>query len=85
MLVEQTPEMPAGEAMQTMVMANLQQEVGDKAKYIEVSVDEGEVVTLVGAVVSWAERDALLEAARKTPGVVRVIDHTYLHGYRITW
>jgi len=85
MLVEQAPEMPAGEAVQAMVMANLQQEVGDKAKYIEVAVDEGEVVTLVGAVVSWAERDALLEAARKTPGVVRVIDHTHLHGYRITW
>ena len=84
MLVEHTPEMPAGEAMQAMVMANLQQEVGDMAKYIEVAVQNG-AVTLDGPVESWAERDALLEAAQKTPGVERVIDHTHLRGYRFTW
>jgi osmotically-inducible protein OsmY len=84
MLVEQTPEKPAGEAMQAVVMANLRQEVGHLAEYIEVSVADG-AVTLVGPVESWAERDALLNAARKTPGVERVVDHTHLRGYRFTW
>ena len=84
MLVEPTREMPAGDAMQAMVMANLQQQVGDMAKYIEVTV-EGGTVTLVGPVESWAERDAVLEATQKTPGVERVINHTHLRGYRFSW
>ena len=84
MLVEPTREMPAGDAMQAMVMANLQQQVGDMAKYIEVTV-EGGTVNLVGPVESWAERDAVLEATQKTPGVERVINHTHLRGYRFSW
>ena len=39
MLVEQTSKMPTGDAMQAMVMANLRQEVGHIAKYIEVAVE----------------------------------------------
>jgi osmotically-inducible protein OsmY len=54
------------------------------AKYIEVTVENG-TVTLVGPVESWAERDALLEAAQKTPGVQHVINHTHLRGYRFSW
>lgn len=84
MLVENTSKMPTGDAMQTMVMANLRQQVGDIAKYIEATV-EGGTVTLVGPVESWAERDALLEAAQKTPGVEHVINHTHLRGYRFSW
>ena len=84
MLVENTSKMPTGDAMQTMVMANLRQQVGDIAKYVEVTV-EGGTVTLVGPVESWAERDALLEAAQKTPGVELVINHTHLRGYRFSW
>jgi osmotically-inducible protein OsmY len=84
MLVEHPPEMPAGDALQAMVMDNLRQQVGDLAKYIEVTVED-DTVTLVGPVESWAERDALLEAAQKTPGVERVINHTHLRGYRISW
>ena len=84
MLVEQRPQTPAGDAMQAMVMAYLRQAVGDMAKYIEVTVDGG-TVTLVGPVESWAERDALLQAAQKTPGVERVINHTHLRGYRVSW
>jgi osmotically-inducible protein OsmY len=42
-------------------------------------------VTLTGPVESWAERDAVLEAARKTPGVEHVINHTHLRGYRFSW
>jgi osmotically-inducible protein OsmY len=84
MLVEQTPEKPAGDAMQAAIVANLQQQVGDMAKYIEVTVDGG-TVTLVGPVESWAERDALLQAAQKTPAVEHVIDRTHLRGYRFSW
>jgi hypothetical protein len=79
MLVEQTPEMPAGEAMQAMVMANLRQEVGHLAEYIEITV------TPAGPTESWAERDALRKVPRRPPGVERVIDHTHLRGYRFTW
>jgi osmotically-inducible protein OsmY len=84
MLVEHTPEMAAGDAMQATVMASLRQAVGDMAKYIEVTVENG-TVTLVGPVESWAERDALLEAAQTTPGVEHVINHTHLRGYRFSW
>jgi osmotically-inducible protein OsmY len=84
MLVEQTPEMPADEALGAIVVANLRQEVGHLAEYIEVTVADG-AVTLAGPVESWAERDALLMAAQKTPGVGQVIDHTHLRGYRFSW
>jgi osmotically-inducible protein OsmY len=84
MLVDTTQEMPTGDAMQAMVMANLRQQVGDLAKYINVTV-EGGAVTLAGPVENWAERDALLAAAEKTPGVERVVNHTHLRGYRFSW
>jgi osmotically-inducible protein OsmY len=51
--------------MQTSVRANLQQRVGDLAKYIEAAVD-GNTVTLAGAVETWDERDAIMEAAQNT-------------------
>ncbi|HEY1296801.1 MAG TPA: BON domain-containing protein [Chloroflexota bacterium] len=57
--------MPARDAMQTSVRANLQQRVGDLAKYIEAAVD-GNTVTLAGAVETWDERDAIMEAAQNT-------------------
>jgi hypothetical protein len=34
---------------------------------------------------SKADRDALLEAAQKRPGVERVANHTHLRGYRFSW
>jgi osmotically-inducible protein OsmY len=84
MLMDQPTEMPAGETIQAMVETRLRGQVGDLAKYIEVLV-EGDTVTLVGAVESWAERDALLEVAATTPGVQRVVNHTHLRGYRTSW
>jgi osmotically-inducible protein OsmY len=45
-----------------------------EAKRIHVDVRDG-VVTLTGAVHSWAERKSIVAAARFTPGVRDVQDH----------
>lgn len=44
-----------------------------EARRIRVTVEEGKV-TLVGAVHSWAERRAVVGAARATPGVHEIAD-----------
>jgi osmotically-inducible protein OsmY len=49
------------------------------AKNIQIEIREG-IVKLTGPVHSWAEREAVIGAARYTPGVVSVEDHLHLEG-----
>jgi osmotically-inducible protein OsmY len=49
------------------------------AKNIQIEIRDG-VVKLTGPVHSWAEREAVVGAARYTPGVVSVADHLHLEG-----
>jgi hypothetical protein len=49
------------------------------AKNIQIEIRDG-VVKLTGPVHSWAEREAVIGAARYTPGVVSVADHLHLEG-----
>jgi osmotically-inducible protein OsmY len=58
----------------------LERLVDREAARIHVAVLDGEV-TLSGAVQSWAERRAMLEAVRRIPGVRVVHDHLWMKPY----
>ncbi len=49
------------------------------AKNIQIEIRDG-IVKMTGPVHSWAEREAVIGAARYTPGVVSVEDHLHLQG-----
>jgi osmotically-inducible protein OsmY len=49
------------------------------AKNIQIEIRDG-IVKMTGPVHSWAEREAVISAARYTPGVVSVEDHLRLEG-----
>lgn len=56
------------------IEAALQRQASRDSKKISVSVD-GSVVTLMGKVPNWAERETATNAAWCTPGVSRVVDN----------
>lgn len=62
------------------IRAALERRADRTARHIDVTVAAGEV-TLAGPVHSWAEREAVLGAARFTPGVHAVIDRLYVDWY----
>jgi osmotically-inducible protein OsmY len=49
------------------------------ANNIQIEIRDG-IVKMTGPVHSWAEREAVIGAARYTPGVVSVEDHLHLQG-----
>jgi osmotically-inducible protein OsmY len=63
--------------VQTEIEEALERRAEREAKRIAVSVDDG-TVTLTGTVHSWAEKEAVLGAARGTHGVRIVADHLRL-------
>jgi osmotically-inducible protein OsmY len=58
------------------VQRALERRADRRAKHVEIEV-HGNAVTLAGPVSSWAEREAILGAARCTPGVSTVVDHLH--------
>lgn len=82
--MEVTQMVTDGNTTKMMVEAHIRQKVGELATYVEVSIKDG-TVTLDGAVESWDERDAVLQAAQNTPGVQQVVNHLHLRGYRVAW
>jgi osmotically-inducible protein OsmY len=66
------PAVAAGE-LRASVKAALERHVAREADRIAIAVD-GHTVVLSGSVASWRERQAVLGAARGTPGVQRIED-----------
>jgi osmotically-inducible protein OsmY len=62
------------ETIQDEIEQALERRAERHARHISISVRDGEV-ELTGPVESWAEREAILGAARYTPGVKKVLDH----------
>lgn len=62
------------------IEAALERQAHREAKHLQVEVDDG-VVTLRGAVRSWAERRAVLGVLSHAPGVRSVVDHLLIHPY----
>jgi osmotically-inducible protein OsmY len=62
------------------VEAALERRAERAAQHIQITVQDG-VVTISGPVHSWAEREAVLGAARYLPGVREVEDHLHLDWY----
>lgn len=65
------------EDIRRQILGALRRQADREAHRIDVDVDDG-VVTLKGAVRSWAERNAIERAAQYVPGVRRVEDRTVL-------
>jgi osmotically-inducible protein OsmY len=63
--------------VRTEITEALERRADRSAKRIRVSVDDGRV-TLSGQVHSWAEKEAVLGAARFTPGVSSVDDRLWI-------
>jgi osmotically-inducible protein OsmY len=70
----------ATEQIRQEIGAALERRAERTAKNIHVSVDDG-TVTVSGAVHSWAERQAVIGAARFTPGVCAVEDQLRVDWY----
>ncbi|HEU4368353.1 MAG TPA: BON domain-containing protein [Methylomirabilota bacterium] len=68
------PARPATEDVRKVIERVLERRAEREAKRIRVEVRDG-VVTLTGSVASRAEREAVVAAARFTPGVRDVEDH----------
>jgi osmotically-inducible protein OsmY len=67
------PTKPASDDVRRAIEQVLERRAEREARRIRVDVQDG-VVTLVGAVHSWAERKSVVAAARFTPGVQMVED-----------
>jgi osmotically-inducible protein OsmY len=67
------PAVAAGQ-LREVIEGALTRRAEREAERIAVDVN-GDVATLTGAVRSWAEKRAVLGAARHTPGVHAVVDH----------
>jgi len=67
------PAKPVTEDVRRAIEQALERRAEREARRIRVDVKDG-VVTLTGAVHSWAERKSVVAAARFTPGVQRVED-----------
>jgi osmotically-inducible protein OsmY len=67
---------PAPDVVLKAIERALERRAEREARDIKVEIHGG-VVTLTGPVVSWAERKAVLGAARFTPGVRAVEDHLW--------
>lgn len=65
------------DALESAIRSALERHVDREASRIEVEVDKNDV-TLRGTVDSWAERQAVLGAARGTRGVGHVIDRLHV-------
>jgi osmotically-inducible protein OsmY len=65
------------ETIRDQIEQALERRAERHARRIAVDVQDG-TVSLSGTVQSWAEREAVLGAARGTPGVRRVEDHLHL-------
>jgi osmotically-inducible protein OsmY len=68
------PAKPALGDVRRAIEQTLERRAEREARRIRVDVKDG-VVTLMGAVHSWAERKSVVAAARFTPGVQTVEDH----------
>jgi osmotically-inducible protein OsmY len=67
------PRVAAGE-LRSSIKAALERHVAREADRIAIDVDDHTVV-LSGTVASWRERQAVIGAAKGTPGVQRIEDH----------
>ena len=67
------PTKPASDDVRRAIEQALERRAEREARRIRVDVKDG-VVTLMGAVHSWAERKSVVAAARFTPGVQMVED-----------
>jgi osmotically-inducible protein OsmY len=68
------PAKPVAEDVRRAVEQALERRAEREARQIRVDVKDG-IVTLTGAVHSWAERKSVVAAARFTPGVLAIEDH----------
>jgi osmotically-inducible protein OsmY len=73
------PKVAAGEVQKSIEDA-LERQAEREAKRIKLDVRDGRV-TLSGSVRSWAEREAVVGAAKGTPGVRNVEDKLYMEPY----
>jgi osmotically-inducible protein OsmY len=73
------PKVAAGEVQKSIEDA-LERQAEREAKRIRLDVRDGRV-TLFGSVRSWAEREAVVGAAKGTPGVRNVEDKLYMEPY----
>ena len=70
------PSKPAAESIRKAIQGALDRRAEREARNIAVDIHDG-TVTLTGPVRSWAERRAVVGAARFTPGVRAVEDHLW--------
>lgn len=73
------PKVAAGE-VQNSIEEALERQAEREAKRIKLDVQDGRV-TLSGSVHSWAEREAVVGAAKGTPGVRNVEDRLQIQPY----
>jgi osmotically-inducible protein OsmY len=71
-IVVRGPEQEAS-AVREEITAALERRAVRAARHVEISVHQG-TVTLTGPVRTWQDKEALLGAARHTPGVRAVVD-----------
>jgi osmotically-inducible protein OsmY len=69
-----------GETIQDEIEQALERRAERHARHIQITVRDG-TVELRGPVQSWAEREAVLGAARYTPGVKIVDDHLHFEQF----
>jgi osmotically-inducible protein OsmY len=70
------PSKPAADSIRKAIQGALDRRAEREARNITVDIQDGTVI-LTGPVRSWAERRAVVGAARFTPGVQAVEDHLW--------
>jgi osmotically-inducible protein OsmY len=78
------PDVSVSNPIQLAIRHALTDRIGPAAEAIDVCV-EGEVVTLRGPVNSWSQREAVIDVAQDTAGVLEVKDCLHFRGYRTEW
>lgn len=73
-----------GSQIEAAIKDALRARIGRQAEDIAIQVQDG-TATLAGPIVTWEQRDAVIDVARHTPGVLQVKDHLRLLGFRVEW
>ena len=81
-LIEIRPPKGVSVEVQKAIEEALDRQAEREAKRIDLEVLDGRV-SVTGVVHSWAERDAVIGAARGTPGVRKVEDHLRIAPYSV--